>query len=332
MKKRKIGRINKEVSAIGMGCFAIGGPFYRSTGGVLAYGQVDDEESIKAIHKAIDMGVNVFDTADIYGVGRSEKVLGKALKDYRDDIVIATKFASRFEEGNPISLAGKGTSTEYIRRAIRDSFRRLQTDFIDIYQFHSSDYPIEESIKVRNTLDDLVQEGLIGSFGWSTDDVERAKFFAESNNCVAIQYALNLTHHNRLMIKFCEEENLSGLIRSPFASGTLTGKYGPDTKIQDDHMLSRLDFSDERRRKILSKLQDLKEILTEDGRSLIQGQLSWILAQSKTIIPIPGAKNVKQIKENAGTLELEPLKSDVVDKINELFQEFITEGVLKSSL
>lgn len=332
MQKRKIRGINKQVNPIGMGCFAIGGPFYRSTGGVLAYGKVNDEESIKAIHKAIDLGVNLFDTADIYGVGKSEKVLGFALKEYRDDVVIATKFASKFEEGNPITLEGKGTSSDYIRNAIKASFRRLQTDYIDLYQLHASSHPIEEAEETRNTLEDLVQEGLIGGFGWSTDDVERAGYFAESNDFIAVQYALNLIHYNSEMIKLCEDKEITGLIRSPFSSGILTGKYKPGIKLPEDHMLSRIDFAEEKRIKILSKLDDLKEILTEDGRTLIQGQLSWILAQSDTVVPIPGAKTVTQVEENAGTISLEPLKSDVVSSITELFEEYITEGVFKSRL
>ncbi len=125
-----------------MGCFGIGGPFMRPDGSYLAYGKVKDEESIKTVHRAIELGINIFDTADVYGVGRSEKVLGKALKGYRDDVVIATKFGNVFEDGNPKSLGEKNTSPEYIRSAVESSMRRLQTDFIDIYQLHSSQHDL----------------------------------------------------------------------------------------------------------------------------------------------------------------------------------------------
>ena len=111
----------KALSALGMGCFGIGGPFIRSNSSYLAYGKVKDEESIKTIHKAVELGINIFDTADIYGVGRSERILGEALKEYRDDIVIATKFGSVFEEGNPHTPDKK--NTEYIRNAVESSLR-----------------------------------------------------------------------------------------------------------------------------------------------------------------------------------------------------------------
>jgi len=304
-----------------MGCFGIGGPFMRSDGVYLAYGKIDDKESIKTIHRAIELGINIFDTADIYGVGRSEKVLGKALKGYRDDIILATKFGSIFEEGNPLTPSKKNTSPIYIRSALESSMKRLQTDFIDIYQLHSSSHDLDDARKVQTLLEDLVEEGLIGGYGWSTDDPKRMEIFAESQNCNSVQYAMNITLYNDQMIKLCEKNNLVGLIRSPLASGILTGKYNESSKIADDHMLAGIDFSQERYRKINSKFQDLKKIMEREGRTLIQGQLCYLMATSETTIPIPGAKTVEQIEENAGTLEFGPLSLDIVKQIDDLFVE-----------
>lgn len=304
-----------------MGCFGIGGPFMRSNGSYLTYGEVDDKESIKTIHRAIELGINIFDTADIYGVGRSEKVLGKALKGYRDDNIIATKFGSVFEEGNPLTPNKKNTSPEYIRNAVASSMKRLQTDFIDIYQLHSSNHDLDDARKVQTVLEELAEEGLIGGYGWSTDDSERREIFAESQNCNSVQYAMNITLHNDQMIKLCERNNLVGLIRSPLASGILTGKYNESNKIADNRMLAGVDFSQERYRKINSKFQDLKEIMEREGRTLIQGQLYYLMATSNTTIPIPGAKTVKQIEENAGALEFGPLKPNAVKEVNELFAD-----------
>ncbi|MFW9819242.1 MAG: aldo/keto reductase [Candidatus Thorarchaeota archaeon] len=318
MLKRKLKNSKKSVSALGMGAFALGGPFMRSDGAYLAYGKVNDEESIKTIHKAIELGISLFDTADVYGVGRSEKVLGEALKDYRDDIVIATKFGCVFEEGNPCTPSEKNTSPEYIRRAIEVSMKRLQTDFIDIYQLHSSQHDLSDAKRVQMLLEDLVEEGLIGGYGWSTDDPERMKIFAEGQNCNSVQYAMNITLRNNQMIELCEKNDLIGLIRSPLASGILTGKYDEHTKIAADHMLAGVDFSQERYITINQILPKIKQIMNQDGRTLIQGQLGYLMATSDTTIPIPGAKTLKQIEENAKTLELGPLSPDLVKKIDEL--------------
>jgi aryl-alcohol dehydrogenase-like predicted oxidoreductase len=328
--KIKIKNTNKTTAKMGMGCFALGGTFYGTNGSPYAYGDVKDEESIETIHKAIDLGINLFDTADVYGLGRSEKVLGEAIKEYRDDIIIATKFASKFDEEKQETMDGKGTSKEYILSALDASMRRLQTDFIDIYQFHSSSHDIEESKQVKLILNDLVSEGRIGGFGWSTDDVQRMEMFAESDKCNSVQFGLNVVFHNEEMVKLCDTYELAGLIRSPLASGTLTGKYRDGVKIAKNHMLSQVDFSTERRVQINKKLDTLKELLTNDGRSLIQGQLSWIMSQGDKIIPIPGAKTVSQITENAQTLEFGPLKQDIIEEINELFVDVSKNIYLRS--
>ncbi|MHA2250574.1 MAG: aldo/keto reductase [Candidatus Kariarchaeaceae archaeon] len=323
MRRKKLRGSNKEVSALGMGCFALGGPFRRSDGSYLAYGHVDKDEAIKTIHKAIELGINLFDTADIYGVGRSERILGEAIKEYQDDMIIATKFASVFEEGNVDTPDKKNTDPEYIRSALDASMRRLQTDFIDIYQLHSSSQDPENAKKVQLVLEDLVQEGRIGGYGWSTDDPERMKIFTESLHCNSVQYALLLTHYNADMLRLCEEKKILGLIRSPLASGTLTGKYKPEVARSDDHMLSNLDLTTERRVSIQSKLEILREISADEGRTLVQGILGWLLATSNTTVPIPGAKSVQQIEENARTLEFGPLSSEHVQQVNDLFEDYL---------
>ena len=319
MLKRKLKGSKKNLSALGMGCFGIGGPFMRYNGAYLAYGKVKNEESIKTVHRAIELGITVFDTADIYGVGRSEKVLGKALKGYRDDVVIATKFGSVFQEGNPHTPDKKNTSSDYIRHAVESSMRRLQTDFIDIYQLHSSQHDPNDAKKVQLILEDLVEEGLIGGYGWSTDDPERIAIFANSKNCNSVEYAMNITLHNDQMIQLCEKHSLIGLIRSPLASGILTGKYNQHTKIAADHMLAGVDFSQEQYIKINIILPKLKEIMEQEGRTMIQGQLGYLMATSETTIPIPGAKTIDQVEENAKTLEFGPLSSDLVKQVDELF-------------
>ncbi|MDH5402139.1 MAG: aldo/keto reductase [Candidatus Heimdallarchaeota archaeon] len=329
MNTRKIKLINKEVSVIGMGCFAIGGPF-GTPENIYAYGEVNDDMSIRTIHKAIDMGVNLFDTADIYGYGRSERVLGEALKEYRDDVVIATKFANVFNESEK-KASGKNTSPNYIRYAVKESLRRLQTDYIDIYQLHSGNHDLEDALKIRDTLEELVDEGFINSYGWSTDDVEKMSAFAKGNNCSSVQYALNVFHRNDLMVDLCNKQNITGLIRSPLASGTLTLKYTPETHdLPKDHMLSTVNFNSERFHKRHPKLIELKQLFQDHDRTLIQGLISWILSHDTNSIPIPGAKNLAQIEENAKVVELGPLNNTLKNHVDELVHDVLGSSIIKN--
>src|SRR6266545_6714224 len=145
--KRKLGRSGIEVSAMGLGCWAIGGPFWMGETPV-GWGEVDDEESIRAIQRGMELGVNFFDTSDVYGTGHSERVLSRALVGRRDQVVIATKFGNTFDEATRQLTGGNG-SPEYIRQACEASLRRLKTDYIDLYQFHRGDHPIAEAGAVR---------------------------------------------------------------------------------------------------------------------------------------------------------------------------------------
>ncbi len=175
--RRALGRSGIEVSALGMGCWAIGGPFWAGET-PLGWGEVDDEESIRAIHAALDRGVNFFDTANVYGAGHSERVLGRAIAGRRSHVVIATKFNSVFDESTR-QVTGTDASPEGIRKACEESLRRLNTDYIDLYQFHDNDYPAEKAAPVRETLEKLAQAGKIRAYGWSTDYVDKAEAFAQ---------------------------------------------------------------------------------------------------------------------------------------------------------
>ncbi|MFW9855507.1 MAG: aldo/keto reductase [Candidatus Thorarchaeota archaeon] len=312
----------KRVTPLGMGCWAIGGPFQLPDGRYLGYGHVDDEESIKTVRKAVDLGINFFDTADVYGTGHSEKVLGRALYDYRDDIVIATKFGSMFEEGTRTIYDKHTSAPDYIRKAVFDSCKRLETDFIDLYQFHWWECPIEDAPNVRETLEDLVSEGIIGGYGWSTDDVERAAIFAEGKNCTAMQYILNFTKNNPEMIRLCEKNSLASVIRSPLGYGLLTGKYSEDYILPDNHWLKGVNLKEGYFANMKNFVNLIKDKLTEDGRTLAQAALGYIWALSDSAIPIPGAKNVQQLTENAQSLEFGPLRKDTMKFIEDSFLNY----------
>jgi aryl-alcohol dehydrogenase-like predicted oxidoreductase len=317
---RKLGKSGIKVSAMGMGCWAIGGPFKSKDGRLFAYGNVNDNESVKTIHKALEIGVNLFDTAEAYGHGHSEEVLGQALKDSRDDVVIATKFRSVYDPKTQTNV-DKTVILEKLRESVNKSLKRLQTDYIDIYQLHNARQDPTSALLIRDCLEELVDEGKIHYFGWSTDDASRAEQFVKSKHCTAIQYVLTVTRINTPMAKLCEENNLAGIIRSPFASGTLTGKYTKDTKRSPDHMLSETDFSTERYIKTFQVLDQLKELLIEQDRTLVQGILGYIWAKDDRAIPIPGAKTVNQITENAKALEIGPISQQVKHEIDSIFSE-----------
>ena len=330
MEKRKLGKSGIEVSPMGLGCWAIGGNIFIQ-GMPLGWSTVDDNESIKALQRGIEMGANFIDTADMYGTGHSEKLVGEAIKGKRDKVVIATKFGMTFEPGSReiLSMEGNG-SPEYIRKAVEDSLARLQTDYIDLYQLHLAEYPLDKAQQTRDALEDLVKAGKIRSYGWSTDDFERAAFFAEGENCGAIQQIFNLFVGNKDILRLCEEKNLASINRGPLAMGLLTGKYTEESKLPDDDVRSILHhIPDEYHiffaegkpvKELLDKLDAIREILKSNGRTLTQGALAWLWARSKITIPIPGFKTVKQVEENAGAMQFGLLTGDQMKEIDNLLQ------------
>jgi aryl-alcohol dehydrogenase-like predicted oxidoreductase len=304
-----------------MGCWAIGGPFWDGET-PLGWGEVDDEESIRAIHSALDRGVNFFDTANVYGAGHSEWVLGRALAGRRSQAVIATKFNSLFDETTR-QVTGTDASPEGIRKACEESLRRLNSDYIDLYQFHDNDYPAEKAAPVRETLERLVQAGKIRAYGWSTDYVDKAEVFAQGSKCTSIQLQLNVLDDNPEMITFCEKHNLAAINRGPLAMGLLTGKYSTETKISIDDVRGQKSpgwmkyFKDGKLNPEWMALRDaILEILTSEGRTVAQGALAWIWARTPLTIPIPGFRTVEQVEENAGAMAFGPLTPGQMKRID----------------
>jgi len=187
---RTLGRSGIKVSDIGFGCWAIGGPFTLG-GRPDGWGEVDDAESTAAVSRALELGITFFDTADVYGAGHSETVLGRALAGRREDAVIATKFGYTFDAASR-TVTGEDASPNYIRRACRASLRRLGADWIDLYQLHLGDLPAARADEAAATLEELADQGLIRAYGWSTDDPARAALFARGPHCAAVQHELNV--------------------------------------------------------------------------------------------------------------------------------------------
>jgi len=327
--KRTLGKSGIEVSALGLGCWPIGGEWKTSNGGTMRFGKIDDVESIKAIQRAVDLGVNFFDTADIYGRGHSEILLGKALKGIRNKVVIATKFGYSFDE---VTKEDKGInySSEYIKKACIDSLRRLNTDYIDLYQLHLWEIPLEDAKGVFNTLEDLKKEGLIRSYGWSTDHPQCIDFLIKNTNAVAIQHQFNILINADKILKICNDYNIASINRSPLGMGLLSGKFNKDTVIsKDDIRGNNIDwmiyFKDGKPNYIfLEKLDKVREILTSNGRTLAQGALAYLWAKSEKTIPIPGFTSIKQVEENAKAMEFGPLKKNEVEEIETIIGERIS--------
>jgi aryl-alcohol dehydrogenase-like predicted oxidoreductase len=321
--KRKLGRSGIEISALGMGCWAIGGPFW--TGETpLGWGEVDDNESIRAIHAALENGVTFFDTANVYGAGHSERVLAKALVGIRSKVVIATKFNSVFDEKSRL-VTGSDTSTVGIRKACDESLGRLGTDYIDLYQFHDNGFPAEKAEPVRETLEDLVKEGKIRAYGWSTDFTDRAEVFAKGTKCATIQLQLNVLDDNPEMIALCEKHDLAAINRGPLAMGLLTGKYTAESKPSVDDVRGEKSpewmkyFTKGRPNpEWVAKRDAVREILTSSGRTVAQGALAWLWARSPQTVPIPGFRTVQQVEENCSAMKFGALSAGQMQEINNL--------------
>ncbi|HXF62360.1 MAG TPA: aldo/keto reductase [Caldilineaceae bacterium] len=316
MFTRKLGRSEIEVSGLGLGCWAIGGPFWRGNQPV-GWGQVDDNQSLAALARALELGITFFDTADVYGCGHSERILGQALAGRRNEVVIATKFGNVFDEQTR-RITGASTEPDYIRRACEASLRRLRTDVIDLYQLHIGNLDLRRVDEVLETLEQLVDEGKIRWYGWSTDDPERAALFARGPHCAAIQQRFNLFEGNAETLAVCEREGLASIARGPLAMGLLTGKFSADSVLPEDDVRRSWDLRGGEQARRLRVLDEVREVLTAAKRTLAQGALGWLWARSPAIIPIPGFKTVEQVEENAAALWFGPLDESQMADLREL--------------
>jgi aryl-alcohol dehydrogenase-like predicted oxidoreductase len=320
MEPRRLGRSTIRVSAMGLGCWAIGGPLWQDDR-PLGWGTVDDAESIRAIRRAVDLGVSFFDTADLYGAGHSEEVLGRALAGRRDQVVIATKWGHTFDPASH-QRGGPDLSPGYVRRALEASLRRLGTDHVDLYQFHVAAAPVEEAAALQEILEKLVVEGWIRAYGWSTYLVDRARLWAESPNCASVQHELSVFRDAPKMLAFCQKHNLTSINLSPLAMGLLSGKFDQNSLLPADDVRGKEPswmryFKDGRpTREWLVRLDAIREVLSAEGRTLPQGALAWNWARSGQAVPIPGFRTTAQVEENAAALSFGPLSPAQMTEID----------------
>ena len=324
MFQRDLGtRTGIQVSALGLGCWAIGGP-YTSNGRPAGWGEVDDEESIRAIRRALELGVTLFDTADAYGCGHSERVLGQALAERRDDVVIVTKVGNVFDEQTR-TAGGSDLSPAYLRRACDASLRRLDTDRIDVYLIHNGFAGPEDVPGVVDVLEELVAAGKLRWYGSSVSDPAIVRAMAEGPHMVASQHELNVLRGELETLRVAEELGLACLNSTPLAMGLLSGRYRPDALPAADDVRRNAPwwdfFHEGAMERWLERIAEARAELTADGRSLVQGALGWIWGRSLATLPLPGFRTVAQVQENVGAAEHGPLPAERMERIQSILGE-----------
>jgi aryl-alcohol dehydrogenase-like predicted oxidoreductase len=323
MKYRKFGNTDLSVSEIGFGAWGIGGP--AMAGNIpIGWGKTDDKDSVAALKKAYDCGVNFFDTADFYGLGHSEELIGKTLSS-KSDVIIATKVGHRISSDKSIFL---DYSKKYILNACDESLRRLKRDFIDYYQLHSARIPHLENGECIEAMEKLFEEGKIRYWGISLNTFNpfpEAEFFMNNKVGHGFQLVFNLINQRALPLLKNANKNGYGIIaRMPLQFGLLTGKFSKQATFNsDDHRNFRL--TKEILETALDSLEDIWNIPVLQNTSKTNLSLSYILSFNEISSVIPGMKSVEQVIENTKT----PLtiSQEILDKIEYIFNQKLSSVV-----
>jgi len=319
-----------EKPALGVGCWAIGGPFYSLDGIARGWGEVDDAVSTKALHAALDHGVVHFDTAQAYGAGHSEAVLGQALKGR--DVAIATKIGLEIDDEKKL-ITGPMTDPVEIKTSLEGSLRRLQRDHIDLVLLHLNQLEKESADPIFVALDDMVQDGKVGSFGWSTDFPANASPQADRLSFTAVEHAMNVFLPASGMCELAKENNLVALIRSPLAMGVLTGKYDANTRFSEDDIRNSGDASNTYLKDgritntALSQRDAVRDVLQSNGRTLAQGAIAWLWARSANTMPIPGIRTAEQATDLCRALDVGPLTPEQMVEIEQILERPEAEDI-----
>ncbi|MYM94935.1 aldo/keto reductase [Duganella vulcania] len=319
MKQRKLGSGGLQVSAIGLGCMGMS----------FAYGGGDDAESIRTMHRAVEMGVTFFDTAEVYGPYVNEELVGKALRSVRDKVRIATKFGFRIlPHGQGLQrMAGVDSRPEHIREAVTGSLRRLGIETIDLLYQHRPDpsVPVEEVVGV---MAELVREGKVRHLGLSEVSAATVRRAHAVHPIAAVQseYSLWSRDPEQQVLPVCRELGIGFVPYSPLGRGFLTGEMtSPDGLAHDDFRRTLPRFQDAAMRDNLALIRQLQQLADGHGMTVAQLALAWLLHQGEDIVPIPGARQLGHLEENCGAAEITLGTADLA-AIDAIFKEGNVHG------
>lgn len=295
MQKRKLGNEGLEVSAIGLGCMGMTFSYYPFP---------EKEDAINLIHKAVEQGVNFFDTAEVYGPYTNEELLGEALAPYKGKVVIATKFGFNIQDGKMIGVNSK---PEQIKKAIEGSLKRLKVESIDLLYQHRVDpnVPIED---VAGAVKDLIKEGKVKNFGLSEAGAQtiRKAHAVQPVSALQSEYSLWTRQHEKEIIPTIEELGIGLVAFSPLGKGFLTGKIDESTIFQQGDFRNTLPrFTEEARKANAALLDVINEFANQKNATPAQIALAWVLAQKQWIVPIPGTTKLHRLTENIGASKVE---------------------------
>ncbi|MGN7863415.1 aldo/keto reductase [Chryseobacterium sp.] len=320
MKFRKLGNTGEQLSAIGLGCMGMS----------FAYGPADEQESINTLHKALDLGVNFWDTADMYANGENEKLISKVLVPNRDKIFIATKFGFRFKDGKASHSGAPGTyfdgSPEWIRQAVDLSLQRLKIDTIDLYYAHRVDpnVPVEETV---GAMAELVKAGKVKYIGLSEASAESIRKANEIHPITALQseYSILTKDVEKEILPTIRELGISLVPYSPLARGLFANINEVQNLGDDDFRKSLPRYQQEYLENNTKLANEINEFAASKGVKGTQLALAWVLNQGDDIIPIPGTKRIKYLEENIAAVNIELSQSDL-DTIDAILKKYPNVG------